>query len=195
MSSYLDRYNLSRLWAQSTAAGSQAKQQLHQSSRRNAARRAGDNLKQTRKSASLAVRVSAGSFPVAVGYQGKMTRCFFQMGAGLGVPWGQQCQAAHQVRGQERRARAVGCWHCKGQIANESPSVNTDALWRGLWQKCSSCYREPFRASSERRHCDGTALLQLGGWAAACRGARQPLASGPHLHAPQQLLQCQATWI
>lgn len=183
------------MWAQRTAAGSQAKQQLHESSRRNAARRASDNPKQTRGSASLAARVSAGSSPVAVGWQGTRTRRFFQMGAGLGVPQGQQCQAAHQVCGQERRARTASCWQCNGQIANESPSVNTDALWRGLWQKCSSCYREPFRASSERRHCDGTALLQLGGWAAACRGARQPLARGPHLHAPQQLFQCQATWI
>ena len=52
------------MWAQRTAAGSQAKQQLHESSRRNAARRASDNPKQTRGSASLAARVSAGSSPV-----------------------------------------------------------------------------------------------------------------------------------
>lgn len=51
--------------------------------------------------------------------------------------------------------RAAGCRPCKSRIANESPSVNTDALWRGLKQQCGSCYRETFTTSSERRQCDG----------------------------------------
>lgn len=96
-------------------------------------------------------------------------------------PRAQQCQGAglaHRACGRERKARAAGCWQCKGQIGNESPSVNTDALWRGLWQKCSSCYREPFTASSERSERDGAVradstaclLRQGGGRAAACTG-------------------------
>lgn len=67
----------------------------------------------------------------------------------------------------------------EGQIANESPSVNTDAHRRGLWQKCSSCYREPFTAGTE----SGESVAGLcrmaplparshrgGGRAAACQG-------------------------
>lgn len=69
-------------------------------------------------------------------------------------PGAQLCQGAsftRRVCGQEGKVRAAGCWQCKGQIANESPSVNTDALWRGLWQKCSSCYKKPFTSSGKKK--------------------------------------------
>lgn len=124
--------------------------------------------------------VSAGGCPAAAGWRarGNMTRHFFQMGAGSGIPpaspQAQRCQGAglsHRASGQQSKARAAGCWRCKGQIANESLSVNTDALWRGLWQKCSSCYREPFTVSSERSVRDGA--LQADsctgrGWQGSC---------------------------
>jgi len=176
ISSYLVRYNLPRQWAQLTAAGSRVQQQRHESSRKNTACRAGDNPKQ-----NPLVPVSAqGSASCAAGSVRRQLARFCRMAGerqhdkallpdgswhrdssrcqSPASPRAQRCQGAgltHRPCGQEGKARAAGCWQRKGQIANESPSVNTDALWRGLWQKCSSHYREPFTASSERRESDG----------------------------------------
>lgn len=199
ISSYLARYNLPRSWAQLTAAGSWVQQQWHERSGKKIACRASDNPKQNEL-----VPVSAqGSASHAEGslYR-QLPHCWRMAGErqhdkallpdrswlrdssrcqSPASPWAQQCQGAgltHRACGQERKARAVGCWQCKGRIANESPSVNTDALWRGLWQKCRSCYKEPFTASAESSQCDGAAqagstacrLRQGSGRATACKG-------------------------
>lgn len=199
ISSYLARCNHSRSWAQLTAAGSRVQQQWYESSRKNIACRASDNPKQNQ----LVPTSAQGSASHALGSLCRQLPCCCRMTderqhdkallpdrswlrdssscQSPASPRAQRCQGAgltHRACGQERKARAAGCWQCKGQIANESPSVNTDALWRGLWQKCSSCYREPFTASSERSEHDGAVwadstvclLRQGGGRAAACEG-------------------------
>lgn len=63
ISSYFARYNLPRWWAQLAVAGSQVQQQLHESSRRNTARRASNNPKQTQ----LVPMLSWGSVSLAGG--------------------------------------------------------------------------------------------------------------------------------
>lgn len=128
--------------------------------------------------------VSAGCSRVDAGERatGKMTRHFFRQELGEEFlllpatcpPSGTAGPGSHSGS-MWAGERSEG----EGQIANESPSVNTDAHRRGLWQKCSSYYREPFTAGAE----SGESLAGLcrmgslpacstgmGGRAAACQG-------------------------
>lgn len=154
ISSYLATQNHPRTWARLTTAGSRVQQHWHERHSRDTACRASDNPEQTQLvpvpaqgSASRAAGVSTGCSPVDAGWQatGKMTRHFFQTGAGI-PPAGSHCPpSATAVPGSQG---ACGQERREGQTVNESPSANTDAHRRGLWQKCSSCYTEPFTAGT-----------------------------------------------